>query len=129
MSKLENKPLTILLSSFLLEKLSKTTRKQVFMLFFSFWGHLGTPKKVPKCPKLGGRYGPMSKLKNNPLTKLLGSFFREKLSKTTKKQFLCCFFLHLGGHFGHPQLDRKRYRKVRKWVGRMAQCLRLKISP
>jgi hypothetical protein len=49
MSKLNNKPLIKLSGPFLKEKLSETTRKQVFMLFFlSFWGHLGTFKWTQK---------------------------------------------------------------------------------
>jgi hypothetical protein len=51
--KLENKPLKKLSGPFLLEKLSKTTRKQVFMLFFSFWGHLGTSKRTQKGTQMG----------------------------------------------------------------------------
>jgi hypothetical protein len=61
MSKLENKPLTKLLGPFLLEKLSETTKKQVFMLFFHFWGHLGTPKwtkKGTQMPAIGREVWP-----------------------------------------------------------------------
>jgi hypothetical protein len=36
MSKFENKPLIKLLGPFFQEKLSETTRKQLFMLFFFF---------------------------------------------------------------------------------------------
>jgi hypothetical protein len=50
MYKLNNKPLTKLSGQFFWEKLSETTRKQVFMLVFlsSFWGHLGTLKWTQK---------------------------------------------------------------------------------
>jgi hypothetical protein len=41
-------------------------------------------------------YGPMSKLKNKQLTKLLGPLFKAKWSKTTRKKF----FLNVLGHFG-----------------------------
>ena len=36
--------------------------------------------------------GLMSNYKIKPLTKSLGPFFQKKWSKTTRKQFLCCFF-------------------------------------
>jgi hypothetical protein len=48
------------------------------VFFGAIWGFLGTPdglKKVDKGPQVGGIYGPMSKLKNKPLTKSLGPFF------------------------------------------------------
>jgi hypothetical protein len=48
------------------------------MLFFylgAVWAPPNGPKKVAKGPQVGGRYGPMSKLKNKPQTKLLGAFF------------------------------------------------------
>jgi hypothetical protein len=56
MSERKNKPLTKLLGPFLLEKLSETTSYQVFMLFFSFLGHLGTLKwtqKGTQMPAIG----------------------------------------------------------------------------
>jgi hypothetical protein len=34
---------------------------------------------------VGGKFGPIPKLKNKPLTKLLSPFFQEKLSETTRK--------------------------------------------
>jgi hypothetical protein len=74
MSKLKNKPLTKLLGPFFWVKWSETTRKQVFMLFFlhfgAIWAPPYEPKKVLKGPQVGRTYGPMSKLKNKPLTKL-----------------------------------------------------------
>jgi hypothetical protein len=78
MSKLENKPLTKLLASFFQEKLSKTTRKQLFMLgFFNFGVIQASPnwnKKLPKGPQVGGTYSSMSKLKDKLLTKSLGPY-------------------------------------------------------
>jgi hypothetical protein len=80
MCKLKNKPLTKLLGLFFKEKWSETTRKQVFMLgFFLHCGAILVPlngsKKVPKGLLVGRTYGPMPKLKNKPLTKLLGPLF------------------------------------------------------
>ena len=37
-------------------------------------------------------YGKMSKHKNKPLSKLLGPFFQEKWSKTTRKQIFYAVF-------------------------------------
>jgi hypothetical protein len=70
----------------------------------------------------------MSKLENKPLIKLLGPFFQEKLSETTRKQVFTLFF-SIFGLSRHPQLDPKRYSKACKWVEKMAQCLSLEISP
>jgi hypothetical protein len=73
MRKLINKPLTKLLGPFFKEKWSETSRKQVYMLFFfhfgAIWAPLNGPKKVLKGLLVGGTYGPISKLKNKPLTK------------------------------------------------------------
>jgi hypothetical protein len=44
----KHKPITKSLGLFLKEKWSETTRKHVFMIFLSFWGHLGTPKWTQK---------------------------------------------------------------------------------
>ena len=77
MFRLKNKLLSKLSGPFIYGKWSKTTRKQFFSSDFSFRGHLGTPngpKKVPKGMQVGGIYGPMSQLENNPLNKLLGPF-------------------------------------------------------
>jgi hypothetical protein len=58
---------------------SETTRKQLLMLFFfSFLGYLGSSKWMQngtQVPQVGGTYGQMSKLKNKPLTKLVGPSF------------------------------------------------------
>jgi hypothetical protein len=32
------------------------------------------PKEVPAGSQVGGTYGPLSKLKNKPITKLIGPF-------------------------------------------------------
>ena len=54
-------------------------KKVFFMLFFVNVGPLGHPqmdkKKVDKGLQVGGMYGPMSKLKDKPLTKSLGPLF------------------------------------------------------
>jgi hypothetical protein len=47
----------------------------------------------------------MSKLENNPLIKLLASFFQEKWYETIREQFFMLFFLPIWGLFRHPQLD------------------------
>jgi hypothetical protein len=102
MSKLKNKPLMKLSGSYFKDKWAETTRNQVFMLFFFHVGaNLAPPnghKKVLKGLHVGTTYGPMCKLKNEPLTKLLGLFFEEKLSETTRKQVFMLFFFSL--HFG-----------------------------
>jgi hypothetical protein len=81
MFKLKNNPLTKSLGPFFQEKWSKTTRKQGFFMLFFFYHFEAIrvpqngPKKVNKGPPVGMMYGPMSKLKNKSLTKLLGPFF------------------------------------------------------
>jgi hypothetical protein len=63
-------------------------QKNKKIVFYAFFGHLGPlngPKKIHKGPQVGGMYGPMSKLKNKPLTKALGPFFQDKWSKSTRK--------------------------------------------
>jgi hypothetical protein len=58
MSKLENNPLIKLLGPFFQKKWSETTRKQIFMLFFShLWVIQASPiglKKVPKGLQVEG---------------------------------------------------------------------------
>jgi hypothetical protein len=80
MFNLKNKPLIKLLGLFFLEKWSETTRNQVFILFFVYhfgaiWAPPNGPKQVPEGPQVGGTYGRITKLKNKPLTKLLGPFY------------------------------------------------------
>jgi hypothetical protein len=78
MSLLKNKPLTKLLDPFIYGKWSKQPENRYLCCFFlhfgAIWAPLNGPKKVPKNPQVGGGYGPMSKLKNKPLAKLLGPF-------------------------------------------------------
>jgi hypothetical protein len=53
----------------------------------------------------------MSKLKNKPLTKLFGPFFKEKWSETIRKQvFMLFFFLHFGA-VGAPSNEPKKVLK------------------
>jgi hypothetical protein len=82
MSKHKNKPLTKSLGPFLQEKWSKTTRKQVFYAVFGHFGAIGAfpngSKKVHKGLQVDGMYGPISKHRNRPLSKSLGSIFQEK---------------------------------------------------
>jgi hypothetical protein len=94
----------------------KTGFHAVF-LFVAIWAPPYGPKKVPKGPQVGETFGVMSKLKNKPLTKLLGLFFLEKWSETTRKQFFILFVSTILGPFGHPQMDPNRYPKVHKRVG------------
>jgi hypothetical protein len=56
---------------------------------------------------MGGTYDPMFKLKNMPLTKSFGPFFKEKWSETTRKQVFMLFFFFILGPFGHPQMKKK----------------------
>ena len=105
----------------------ETTTKQVLMLFFfhfgAIWAPPNGPKKVLKDLQVEGTYGPMSKLKNKPLTKLFGPFFKEKWSETIRKQVFMLFFFFISGPLGHPQMNPKRYSKVCKWAryGPMSQ--------
>jgi hypothetical protein len=70
MSKLKHKPLTTSLGPFLKEKWYKTTRKQVFMLFFIL-GPFGHPKMDPKIysktDKQAGCMAQCVKLKISPI--------------------------------------------------------------
>jgi hypothetical protein len=52
----------------------QNNQKSFFMLFWGILGHFG-PKKIQKGLQLGGMFGPMSELKNKPLTKSLGLLF------------------------------------------------------
>jgi hypothetical protein len=70
------------------------------------------PKKIYKDPQVGRMYGPLSELKNKPLTKSLGPFLLgETIQNNQKTGFFYCFFAILGS-FGHPQMDPKRYKKA-----------------
>jgi hypothetical protein len=72
--KLKNKPVTKSVGPLFKKKWSKTTRKQVFTLFFVILGNPNGPKKACKGPQLDRMYGPMSKFKDKPLTRSLGLF-------------------------------------------------------
>jgi hypothetical protein len=64
-----------------------------FSFFGAIWAPPNQPKKVPKGLQVGGMYGRMSKLKNKPLTKALGTFLYKKWSKSTRKLFLYAAFI------------------------------------
>jgi hypothetical protein len=70
-------------------------------------------------------YGLMSTLENKPLIKFFDLFFQEKLSKTTRKQVFMLFVFHFGA-ISTTYMDPKRYSKVLKWPGSMAQYPNLK---
>jgi hypothetical protein len=53
----------------------QTSFYAVFSILGAIWVPQNGPKKVLKGLQVGWTYGPMSKLKNKPLTKLLGPFF------------------------------------------------------
>jgi len=46
-----------------------------FTLFLAFWAPPNGPKKVPNTGLVGRMNGPMSKLRNKPLTKSFGPLF------------------------------------------------------
>jgi hypothetical protein len=124
MSELINKPSTKSLGSFLEEKQSKTTRKQVFytVFFFPFCGHLGTHKCTQTCTqscKWAGYMAPCLSLKISPKPNDWAHYYRQNGPKRAKNRFLCCFWVILG-LFGHPQMDSKRLPKAHKWVRCMA---------
>jgi hypothetical protein len=93
MSTLRNKPQIIRLIHLgeMVQNNQKTGFCTVFSHFGAIWAPPDGPKKVLKGPQVGGRFGPMSKLRNMPVTKLLGPFFWEKWSKTTKTGFYAVF--------------------------------------
>jgi hypothetical protein len=49
----------------------------------------------------------MSKPENKPLTKLLGPFFQEKWSETTRKQVFMLDFFHFGAIWALPNGHKK----------------------
>jgi hypothetical protein len=86
------------------------------MLFFLFWNYLGTPngpQNVLKGPQVGGTYGPMFKLKNKPPNQIIRPILLGEMVRDDQKTGFYAVFLILGP-FGHPQMDPKRYSKVRK---------------
>jgi hypothetical protein len=69
-----------LILAFLHSHCPKQPEKRFYAVFFIFsiwaiWAPPNGPKKVPEGQQVGETYGPMSELKNKPLTKLLGPFF------------------------------------------------------
>jgi hypothetical protein len=73
MFKLKNKPLIKLLGGMV-----QNNQKTGFYVFFHFgavWAPPTGPKKIPKGLQVDKTCGPMSKLENKPLTKLLSPFF------------------------------------------------------
>jgi hypothetical protein len=72
-------------------------------------------------------YGPITKLKNNPLTKLYGPILLGEIVQNNQKTVCYASFFPFGGHLGN--LDPKQFPKVLKWIRHMCQCLDLKISP
>jgi hypothetical protein len=68
---------------------------------------LNGPKKVIKGPQVGGTYDPMSKLKNKPLTKLLGPFSGEIVQNNQKTGLYAVFFFFIFGPFGHLKWTQK----------------------
>jgi hypothetical protein len=65
------------------------------------------PKKIYKDP-----HGPLSELKNKPLTKSLGPFLLGETIQNNHKNRFFILFLAILGLFGHPQIDPKGYTKV-----------------
>jgi hypothetical protein len=99
------------------------------MLVFYFFGAIWAPPNGPKRnhkgtqrSSSGGTYGPMSKFKNKPLTKLLGPFFKEKWSKTTRNRFLGCFLFHFEAIWASSNGPKKVFQgpQVDKTYGRMS---------
>jgi hypothetical protein len=75
LSKLKIKPLTKSVGHLFRRYGPKQPENDYFMLFFATRAPPNGNKKVLKGPQLGGMYGLMSNLKNNPLTKSLGPLF------------------------------------------------------
>jgi hypothetical protein len=58
----------------MVQNIQKTGLMMFFDHFGAIYGPLNGLKKVNKGLQMGGMYDSMSKLKNKPLTKLLGPF-------------------------------------------------------
>jgi hypothetical protein len=133
MSKLKNKPLTKSSGSYYEEKWSVTTAKSFHAVFFhvgAIWAPRNGTKKVLKGLHVGRTYGPMCKLKNKPLTKFLGLFFKEKRSETTRKQVFMLGFFSL--HFGAILVPLNGSKKVPKHLlvgGMYGPLSKLKNKP
>jgi hypothetical protein len=81
--------------------------KTGFYAFLPFWCHLGNPKEVSKGPKVGGKYGPILKLKDKTLI-MRPILSREIIQKQPENRFYVSCFLLILGPFRHPQMDPKR---------------------
>jgi hypothetical protein len=82
------------------------------MLFLATLEHAQIdPKQIYKGPQSGKMYGPMSELKNKPLTKSSGAFCKRNGPKQPENRF-SILFLAILGSFGNPQMDQKMYSKV-----------------
>jgi hypothetical protein len=86
-------------------------RKNKFKLFVPFLTILGRaqmdPKTIYKDPQVGRIYGPLSELKNKPLTKLLGPFLLEEtIQNNQKTSFVYCFW-PFWGYLGTPKWTQK----------------------
>jgi hypothetical protein len=58
-----------------LGEMVQNNQKTSFYAVFGYSGAIWALKKINKGPQVGGMFGPMSELKNNPLTKSFGPFF------------------------------------------------------
>jgi hypothetical protein len=74
----------------------KTGFYAVFFHFGAIWAPPYGLKKVSKGPQVGGKYGPRSKLKKKPLTKLgeiiRPILLREMVQNNQKTGFYAAFF-------------------------------------
>jgi hypothetical protein len=73
----------------------------------AIWAPKNGPKEVPKGPQVGYMYSSMYTIKNKPLTKSLGPFFKEKWSKTSAKQVFYPVFYHFGAIWAPPNGPKK----------------------
>jgi hypothetical protein len=92
--------------------MAQNNQRIVFDVVFGNWGTQNGPKKVNIGPQVGGMYGPMSELKNKPLTKSGCPIFQEKWSKTTKEQDFYAVFGHLGAIWAPPKRPKGMQRTV-----------------
>jgi hypothetical protein len=90
----------------LLGKIVQNNQKTSFRAVFSILGPFGhphrDPKREPKGPQVGETFGLMSKLKDKPLTKLLGLFFFINGPNQSENRFLYFFLSPILGPIGHP---------------------------
>jgi hypothetical protein len=129
MSKLNHKPITKSLGSFLKEKWSETTKKQFFLLLFilePFRHPQIDLKRYPKASKWAGCRAQCVSLKKsnrkNSRPILLGEMVQT--NPKTGYGFYAGFF----GPLGTPKQTHKCTQKAHKWARRMGQCLSIKLS-